>query len=200
MSQRKPKGQNERTGQRRLAGPSAPAAEAAPAPPPLPAEAAEAAEAVPVEFTQDEAVAAAVALVASSAGPSSDAARAALHKVLSALGPAGHDRVTDLAARLWARPDGLPRTPATPVLEDAMRDGVAVSIDYVDAAGRPSHRRIEPHAFAYARGNWYLMAWCLDKDAPRWFRWDRIARAELTTTPIQPRVAFSVYPAPSPNA
>ncbi|MDT3438366.1 MULTISPECIES: YafY family protein [unclassified Pseudofrankia] len=158
------------------------------------------AEPLPVVLTEDEAAAAAVALVALPQGPASDAAREALHKVLTALGPAGHDKVTELASRTWNRPDGLPRTPATPVIEDAMRDGVAVSIDYVDAAGKPSHRRIEPHAFAYARGNWYLMTWCLDKNAPRWFRWDRIERAELTTTPIQPRVAFSVYPAPSPRA
>ena len=151
-------------------------------------------------FTGNEAAAVAVALVALPAGPLSEAARAALAKVLGALGPAGQDRVAELAARVWTRPDGLPRTPATAVLEDAMRAGVAVVLDYVDAAGRPSHRRVEPHAFAYARGSWYLLAWCLERAAPRYFRWDRIGHAAPTTTPIQPREAFAVYPAPSPRS
>ncbi|MBL7497415.1 WYL domain-containing protein [Frankia sp. CNm7] len=154
----------------------------------------------PITLTEEQAAAVAVALVALPPGPLSGPAQAALHEVLTALGPAGQDRVAELAARLWSRPDGLPRTPATPVIEEAMHEGVAVAVDYVNAAGRASHRRIEPHAFAYARGNWYLMAWCLDKDAPRWFRWDRIGHAELTTTPVQWREAFSVFPAPSPRA
>lgn len=153
-----------------------------------------------VALTEDEAAAVAVALVALPPGPASGAGRDALHKVLTTLDPAAQDRVTALAARTWAHPAGLPRTPATPVIENAMGAGVAVSIDYVDAAGRPSHRRVEPHAFAYARGNWYLMAWCLDRDGPRWFRWDRISHAEPTDKAIQPREAFSVYPAPSPRA
>jgi predicted DNA-binding transcriptional regulator YafY len=154
----------------------------------------------PVAFTGDEAAAVALALVALPEWPLGEAAQAALHKVLTALGPAGQDRVTELAAQVLARPDGLPRTPATAVIEDAMRDGVAVVFDYVDAAGRPTRRRVEPHAFAYARGSWYLMAWCLEKEAPRWFRWDRIGRAAPTTTPIQRREAFARYPAPSPSS
>jgi predicted DNA-binding transcriptional regulator YafY len=153
-----------------------------------------------VEFTEDEAAAVAVALVALPDGPLSEAGRAALHKVLTALGPAGQERVVERAAHVWTRPDGLPRTAATPVIEDAMRGGVAVTIDYVDAAGRPSHRQVEPHAFAYARGSWYLLAWSLEKDAPRWFRWDRIGRAERTDIPIQWREAFAVFPAPSPRS
>jgi len=153
-----------------------------------------------VELTADEATAVAVALVALTDGPLDAEARTALQKVLTALGPAGQDRVTEVASRVWTRPAGLPRSPATPVIEDAMRDGFAVALDYVDAAGRASHRRVEPHAFAYARGNWYLLTWCLDKDAPRWFRWDRITRAEPTTIPVQRREAFSVFPAPSPRS
>jgi predicted DNA-binding transcriptional regulator YafY len=154
----------------------------------------------PVAFTGNEAAAVALALVALPGGPLGEAARAALHKVLTALGPAGQDRVTELATQVWARTDGLPRTPATAVIEDAMRDGVAVMLDYVDAAGRRTRRRVEPHAFAYARGGWYLMAWCLEKDAPRWFRWDRIGGAVPTTTPVQRREAFAGYPAPSPRS
>lgn len=133
-------------------------------------------------------------------GPLTEPARAALHKVLTALGPAGQERVLERAAQVWDRPTGLPRSAATPVIEEAMRAGVAVTIDYVDAAGRPSRRQVEPHAFAYARGTWYLMAWCLDKDGPRWFRWDRISSAELTDLAIQWREAFAAFPAPSPRS
>jgi len=153
-----------------------------------------------IGLTEDEATAAAVALVALTDSPLAGDAVTALRKVLTALGPAGQDRVTEVASRVWTRPAGLPRSPATPVIEDAMHDGLAVALDYVDAAGRPSHRRVEPHAFAYARGNWYLLTWCLDKDAPRWFRWDRIGRAEPTTIPVQRREAFSLFPAPSPRS
>ncbi|MBL7490626.1 WYL domain-containing protein [Frankia sp. AgB1.9] len=173
---------------------------ARPHPPEGPAEPPASGSPPAVEFTEDEAAAVAVALVAMSDGPLADAARAALHKVLTALGPAGQERVVERAAQVWTRPDGLPRSAATPVIEDAMRGGVAVTIDYVDAAGRPSHRRVEPHAFAYARGSWYLLAWSLDKDAPRWFRWDRIGHAELTDIPIQWREAFATFPAPSPRS
>jgi predicted DNA-binding transcriptional regulator YafY len=153
-----------------------------------------------VAFSEDEAAAVAAALVALPVGPLSEPARAALHKVLTALSPAAQDRVADRAAQAWPRSDGLPRSPVTPVVEDAMRHGVAVAIDYVDAAGRSSQRQVEPHAIAYARGSWYLLAWCLDKDGPRWFRWDRIGRAEITDLPIQWREAFAGFPAPSPRS
>ncbi|MBX6388545.1 MAG: WYL domain-containing protein [Frankia sp.] len=152
-----------------------------------------------VRFSEEEAAAVAVALAALPEGRFAQAGRSALTKILTALGPAGQDRVADQASREWVQPRGLPRTAATPAIDQAMRAGVTVTFDYVDASGRPTHRRVEPQAFVFARGHWYLLAWCLDRGAPRWFRWDRIENATPTTDPAEPRDPFTTFGTPPPG-
>jgi predicted DNA-binding transcriptional regulator YafY len=154
----------------------------------------------PVTFTEAQAAAVAVALAALPDGPFAPDGQAALRKVLDAMGPAGQDRVAELAGRIWVQPQGLPRSPASRVIEEALRDGVTVTLDYVDAAARATHRQVEPQAFAYTRGRWYLLAWCLDRDGPRWFRWDRIQRAVPTRLPAQRRDVLTTFGTPPPGA
>ncbi len=60
-------------------------------------------------------------------------------------------------------------------------------ISYRDRDGRTSRRRVEPHLFASTPGHWFLLAWCRERQAPRWFRWDRIQDADLTTKPVADR-------------
>ena len=80
------------------------------------------------------------------------------------------------------------------IVEEAVARQVVVVIDYVDGDGDESRRRpVEPMGFANTRGNWYLMAWCRWRRAGRWFRIDRIRRADLTTQPAPPRDLTDVF-------
>jgi predicted DNA-binding transcriptional regulator YafY len=72
-------------------------------------------------------------------------------------------------------------------VETALARRVVVALGYRDAAGRRTRRRVEPHLLACDRGVWYLIGWCLRRDAVRWFRWDRIEDAHATTEPVAER-------------
>lgn len=50
-----------------------------------------------------------------------------------------------------------------------------LAFDYLDRHGAPSSRRIECVALLLHAPAWYVVAWDLDKDAPRTFRMDRIS-------------------------
>lgn len=74
---------------------------------------------------------------------------------------------------------------ALAVLRSALRAGVVVAISYqAGHNGAVSERRIHPHRLTFARGTWYLAAWCERNSAPRVFRVDRINLATLTTAPV----------------
>jgi predicted DNA-binding transcriptional regulator YafY len=64
---------------------------------------------------------------------------------------------------------------------------MVVALRYRDAAGQQTRRRVEPHLLACDRDVWYLIGWCLERDAVRWFRWDRIEAAHVTTQPVTDR-------------
>ncbi len=61
------------------------------------------------------------------------------------------------------------------VFERCFTGALAMHFDYVDRAGAHSSRRIECAALVLHAPLWYVLAWDLDKDAPRTFRMDRIA-------------------------
>lgn len=52
--------------------------------------------------------------------------------------------------------------------------GLAFSIEYVDAEGQPSHRRVTAQAIEARYGRAYLRAFCHERQAARTFRADRI--------------------------
>lgn len=60
------------------------------------------------------------------------------------------------------------------VFEQCFTGSLQMSFDYVDWVGTPSSRRIECMALMLHAPAWYVVAWDLDKDAPRMFRMDRI--------------------------
>lgn len=62
-----------------------------------------------------------------------------------------------------------------PVFERCFTDGRSMTFDYVDRFGAPTSRRIECVALVLHAPAWYVVAWDLDKDAPRMFRMDRIS-------------------------
>jgi predicted DNA-binding transcriptional regulator YafY len=109
---------------------------------------------------------------------------------------------TDLARRIWLRsPAASPRLPSAKVVDEALRQRVALSIDYVGALGQRSSRRVvEPLALANTGGHWYLLAWCRKRVAGRWFRLDRIRAARLTREACVERDLRAVFGEPPADA
>ena len=134
----------------------------------------------PLRLTPIEASAMIVALRALRSGAAPDTAEI-VDRVLTKLesaaagGPAGgvvdaapDDRDDDVVAELTTR------------LEDAVARGVQVELDYyVPARDELSHRVVDPRGMVRNDGFTYLDAWCHSAEAPRLFRLDRVARAEV---------------------
>lgn len=154
----------------------------------------------PVNFTPGQAVAVALALAARPTGPFGGDGQAALGKVLDVMDPASRERAEALAARLWIRDgDRPPGGAALRAVEAGLARRLVVALHYQDAAGRRSRRRVEPHLLACDRDVWYLIGWCLERNAVRWFRWDRIEAAHVTTQPVTDRDP-SEFGVPPPDA
>jgi predicted DNA-binding transcriptional regulator YafY len=78
-----------------------------------------------------------------------------------------------------------PRLIAT--FEEAFTANVLLSFAYVDAGGRRTRRRVEPHGLLVRAPLWYVIAWDPRRDAPRLFRADRIGRPAVTRQSFLPR-------------
>lgn len=156
----------------------------------------------PVTFTEAEAIALAILLAADPTAPFHADGRRALTKVREAMTEVGRERVAALADRVWVRTSGgEPPPPHQRVVEEAVRTGRVVVIDYVDRDGRRSARRpVEPMAFACDAGHWYLLAWCRRRRDGRWFRLDRIVAADPTTEPSPPRDLVVLFGRPPTDA
>jgi predicted DNA-binding transcriptional regulator YafY len=135
----------------------------------------------PVNLTPAQAVAVAVALAAAPDAPFATDGRAALEKVLDVLGPAARADAERLGSRVWVRGADRHRPGPAAAVEEALLRGRVLAIRYRSGSGEVTRRRVEPHLLARTGGHWYLVGWCRERDAPRWFRWDRIAAADLTT-------------------
>lgn len=156
----------------------------------------------PVNFTPAQAVALALAVRAlppgSPFGADADAARA---KVLDALPPDARRRADALAARVWSRSASADGPPAGVLraVEESLDRSLVVAIEYGSSNGSVSRRRIEPVLLARTGGAWYLVAWCRLREDLRWFRLDRVLRADLTPERYEPRPVASVGE-PPPDA
>ena len=138
----------------------------------------------PVNFTEAEAVALAVALAAGRELPFAADGRSALAKVLAAMPPTARAGTDSLADRLWTRGHvKLARSAVARPIEEALRRRVVVTLEYSDDAGEVTVRNVEPVALANTGGYWYLIGFCRLRQAPRWFRTDRINAAHLTAEP-----------------
>ncbi|WP_336028101.1 helix-turn-helix transcriptional regulator [Geodermatophilus sp. FMUSA9-8] len=154
----------------------------------------------PVNLTPAQAVAVAVALAGAGGAPFAADGRAALEKVLDVLGPEAQAEAERLGGRVWVRSGaGSGRPDPAPVVEEALARRRVVAITYRDRAGTPTRRRVEPHLLARTGDRWYLVGWCRERDAPRWFRWDRIEAASLTTE-TAPERDPAAYGTPPPDA
>lgn len=176
----------------------------------------------PVSFTVGEAIAVAVALSVQGDQPFAADGRRALTKLLGVVPDTARPEADSLAGRVWVRGPGDPldadlersdRGPADDplggrmdrsvvrVVEEAVRTRTVVVIDYVDRSGaRSAHRPVEAQGLAHDGANWQLLAWCQRRDAPRWFRLDRITAAVATQTPVVDRDVATAFGVPPPDA
>jgi predicted DNA-binding transcriptional regulator YafY len=154
----------------------------------------------PVNLTPAQAVAVAVALAGAPDAPFATDGRAALEKVLDVLGPDARQEAERLGGQIWVRSNARRQRPGpAAVVEEALLRRRVVAIRYRAGSGVASRRRVEPHLLARTGDRWYLVAWCQDRQAPRWFRWDRIEAADLTTETVPARDP-AVYGTPPPDA
>ena len=150
----------------------------------------------PLLLDADEAVAMAVCLRLAAGGSVAGVGEAALRALtkLDQVMPARlrsqiaavHDATVTLA------PDA--ESPADPevlmTLARACRDHEHVSADYVDRAGAPSSRRLEPYQLVTTGRRWYLLAYDRDREDWRSLRLDRMAEVRARGT------TFNARPAP----
>src|SRR5262245_60596613 len=142
----------------------------------------------PLNFTPAQAVAVAVALASVHHAPFAADGATALAKVFDILDADSRRRATALGSRIWVNddphepPPGATNGPVAGarVIEEALHLRRVVALDYLDAKSDRTRRRVEPMMLALTYGHWYLIGWCQERDAVRWFRWDRIRDARLT--------------------
>lgn len=145
----------------------------------------------PVHFEVDEIVGLALSvaiLKASPHMPFAKGAEAALDRARGALSATRQRAMRRLQQRILI---GRPASNAVKNTLGAVDDALLsvfercftglreMSFDYVDWHGAATSRRIECAALVLHEPAWYVVAWDLDKDAPRLFRMDRIAHATI---------------------
>lgn len=146
----------------------------------------------PVNFTAGQAVAVAIALAALPPGsPFGTAGAVARNKLFDVLGPADRERAAHLSSRVWVdRPDRAER-PAQPAVlravEESLGQQLVLNLHYRSGAGETTTRSVEPVVLAHTLGRWYVVAWCRRRGAVRWFRLDRVERADVTRKTYEPR-------------
>jgi predicted DNA-binding transcriptional regulator YafY len=134
----------------------------------------------PVTLSPEEAAAIAVALAAQPDGPYAEAGRGALEKVLASLEPDPGRRSQLLATSLWVSAEAGRTAEIRSVIEEAVTRHRVVALGYRDGQGQASRREVEPQLLVRSSDHLFLVAWCRERSALRWFREDRIETVELT--------------------
>ena len=151
----------------------------------------------PVTLTPEEAAAIAVALAARPEGPYADAGRGALEKVLDVLEPDPGRRSQLLATSLWVSAEAGRSAEIRSVVEEAVSRRRVLVLRYRDGQGAASRREVEPQLVVRSSEHVFLVAWCRQRSALRWFREDRIEAVELTgeTAPRRELTGLGAPPA-----
>ena len=138
----------------------------------------------PLRLTRTEAVSLYLRGASLAAGLEPDAPIVtALAKLAAAV---GDDTLRDLAAAVETAPHRVPD--ALAALRDAAERRERVRIEYHAAStGETTRREIAPEEVFFDAGNWYVVAWDLDRDAERLFRVDRVSGVEATGVAFEPR-------------
>jgi predicted DNA-binding transcriptional regulator YafY len=135
----------------------------------------------PLTLTPEQAAAIAVALAAQPDGPYAADGRTALDKVLAALEPDSRRRQSLVASTALVRSAAGRADAVQSVVEQGLAQHRVVVLHYRDGTGAASWREVEPLLLARTADREYLVAWCRERAAIRWFRLDRIDDARPTT-------------------
>jgi predicted DNA-binding transcriptional regulator YafY len=120
--------------------------------------------------------------------PWSGAASSALAKLLASLPRARARELRALCRRVIVGPRSSEALSASAgkappellrLFEQAFSIGIALGFQYRDRAGNETLRRVEPHGLLVHSPVWYVLARDIEKNEPRMFRMDRIARPRL---------------------
>jgi predicted DNA-binding transcriptional regulator YafY len=151
----------------------------------------------PVSLTPEEAAAVVTALAAGPDSPYAAAGRTALEKVLEALEPDPRRRARLAASTRWVRADTRRAAEVRAALEQAVTRRRVLVLRYRDGDGVVSRRAVEPQLLARSGRHWFLVAWCRERQALRWFREDRIEAVQPTeeTAPRRDLTALGAPPA-----
>jgi predicted DNA-binding transcriptional regulator YafY len=153
----------------------------------------------PVRLELDEVVGLVLAVSLarrSGALPFGPAAGTAIGKLLATLPPARARELRRALDRVLVGPPASPAVTASAgevreavvrAFEEAFTAGRALAFGYVDRRGVATERRAEPHGLLLQVPVWYLLAWDLDRRAPRMFRLDRIGDHALLSQGFEPR-------------
>ena len=151
---------------------------------------------LPLSLTPEQAAAVAVALAAQPDGPYAAEGRGALEQVLAALEPDPRRREALVASTLLVRVEAG-RAAAVRSWSSRGWPAPGARPAYRDGKGAASRREVEPQLLARTADREYLVAWCREREAMRWFRLDRVASAELTdeSAPRRDPATFGAPPA-----
>jgi len=150
---------------------------------------------LPLALTPEQAAAIAVALAAQPDGPYAAEGRAALDKVLAALEPDPRRREALAASASVVGSASGQAARVRSVVQRALSEHRVLVLEYRDGSGAGGRRAVEPQLLARSADHEYLVAWCRERQALRWFRADRIESAELTADPA-PRRNPATFGAP----
>ncbi|TFC88840.1 WYL domain-containing protein [Cryobacterium sinapicolor] len=75
------------------------------------------------------------------------------------------------------------------VVQAAVRDGVQIEFDYLNARGEHERRLVDPWRIQSVDSDWYLRGWCHLREAARTFRLDRMSDLHATDVPTSLRSA-----------
>lgn len=136
----------------------------------------------PVSLSPAQAVALMVAISAASDAPYADLAGAGVRKIMDVLDPKTRAQADELAHRIWVNSPPASSRSIRSAIEEAMAEQRVLRIRYRSQEGTTTARDVEPVLFASTSGRWYLVGWCLLRDAMRWFVVSRIEHAAVTMT------------------
>lgn len=150
----------------------------------------------PLMFTEEEATAVALGLVASTwldAGQDAAAIEGALAKLARVLPVKVRQKIQAIAAHTEVFVRNPPTPPDASLLLDltgAVHDSRRVFIEYQSLNRENSRRKVDPYGIGGWQGHWYLIGYCWLRRDYRIFRLDRIQHLEVLAEPFEKDPAF----------
>jgi proteasome accessory factor C len=152
----------------------------------------------PLRLTPTEATAVIVALRALRSGATSDATREVVDRALAKLEQAAAAGAATPLVDPGEAPDAALLDLRTRLQDAVTRQRQVRLVYYVPSRDEESERVVDPRGLTEEAGAVYLDAWCHQAEAPRWFRLDRIRRADVldsavTTTDAPRELAPGIF-------